>query len=580
MFAKLRKIPTGIFLLVIVLACSWPLLNPEMFFTHDFVHGARIAEMARALQDGHFPVRWSNNFGYGYGMPLFEFYAPLPFYVGTLAYLLGLPLVESVKFIFLLVSVLTVIGSYLLGKELYGKTGGLVVAAAITLAPYRALNLFIRGAISEVWGIAAAVWILYATLQVIKNGKKSAWILIVSLLGLFLSHNLLTMIFVPFAVLFTLAVLFFKPQYYQKRLTKTRFFLHRLVTIGLSYLTAIGIAAFYLFPSFFEKDYTQVEETITSQYFDYHLHFLYVRQFFRPGWAYGGSEWGPNDVISFFLGFGQLVGIALTVVVIGFTVFTAIRKKKVSTLAKPLLFTSIVVLLAGISLLFTLEKTLVVWESISLFKFIQFPWRFLSSAIIFLGILAGAWAVYVPAKYRYYLAVAVLVITLGVNWQYFRPEKYLEDSQALYYSDSTRIQKQMSAILQDYVPKTLMHDPLPPKSLVVCNSSDICENLQIVENKTHRKIIEIDEPDARFVTFSIADFPGWKAWLNGKEAAHLMTEDGLIQLQLPQPGKYTIKLEFTATPLRYWSDRMSLVTLITAIVYFSITLRKQKHKVN
>jgi hypothetical protein len=39
-------------------------------------------EMERSLQRFEFPVRWSANFGFGYGMPLFNFYAPLPYYLG------------------------------------------------------------------------------------------------------------------------------------------------------------------------------------------------------------------------------------------------------------------------------------------------------------------------------------------------------------------------------------------------------------------------------------------------------------------------------------------------------------------
>ncbi len=64
-------------LILIFLLSSYSFFQTSFFHVHDFTHGARIAEMARALDEGQFPVRWSANFGYGFGMPLFNFYLTL-----------------------------------------------------------------------------------------------------------------------------------------------------------------------------------------------------------------------------------------------------------------------------------------------------------------------------------------------------------------------------------------------------------------------------------------------------------------------------------------------------------------------
>src|SRR5688572_3917950 len=104
-----RLLAVVVLLVLVALASSWSLFKPGFFRVHDYVHAARIAEMTRALQEGQFPVRWSGNFGYGYGMPLFEFYAPLPFYVGAGLYWLGLPIVTVLKVLWIGVSVLTLL---------------------------------------------------------------------------------------------------------------------------------------------------------------------------------------------------------------------------------------------------------------------------------------------------------------------------------------------------------------------------------------------------------------------------------------------------------------------------------------
>ena len=108
-----------VFLLVILFACSWSLLIPGLGSGHDLNHQARIFEMARGLKEGVFPVIWSENLGFGFGMPLFEFYAPLPYFFGAVWYIIGFNLTDSVKLMMLFANILTVLGAYFLGKEIF-----------------------------------------------------------------------------------------------------------------------------------------------------------------------------------------------------------------------------------------------------------------------------------------------------------------------------------------------------------------------------------------------------------------------------------------------------------------------------
>src|SRR5579859_1412413 len=123
-----RKVFITLFFLAAMAASSWALLHSGMFRVHDYTHAARIGEMLRALQDGHFPVRWTANFGFGYGMPLFEFYAPLPYYIGTFFYWLGINIIVVIKLLFFFSSAASFIGMYLLGSKLFGRTGGILSA--------------------------------------------------------------------------------------------------------------------------------------------------------------------------------------------------------------------------------------------------------------------------------------------------------------------------------------------------------------------------------------------------------------------------------------------------------------------
>ena len=195
---------TVIFLILIFLASSYSVFHSSFFHVHDFTHAARIAEMARGLDQGQFPVRWSENFGYGFGMPLFNFYAPLPYFVAAIFLKLGLNVILSIKLLYLSINFLTLFGAYLLGKKLFGRWGGLLLSAAYTLAPYRALNLFIRGAISEAFAMAFLPFVIYAIVSFIsKKDKKYLLLLTVSLFSIIISHNLTALIFIPIAGFFT-----------------------------------------------------------------------------------------------------------------------------------------------------------------------------------------------------------------------------------------------------------------------------------------------------------------------------------------------------------------------------------------
>ena len=560
-------------LISILVACSLPLFASQMFFTHDFIHGVRIAEMTKALHDGHFPVRWSSNFAYGYGMPLFEFYAPFPFYIGSVLYLLGVPLIASVKSIFGLANIFTILGAYLLGRKLGGKWIGVLTAALIALAPYRAVNLYIRGAISEVWGITALVWVLYSTILVLEKRKYSQFLLIASLVALFLSHNLTTMIAAPFIAVWTIGVFVYTRWAEFKDGAKV--FTAALGDIWrfiVSYLVAVGVSAFYLFPAFVEKDFTKVEAATTGGYFDYHLHFLYIRQFLRPGWGYGGSEWGPDDKLSFFLGYGQVVGLLLAGLALVWVFFNwrKLEKSKRSESMRTvwLLGVSGLIMLGALGM--SIGKATPIWEAVEFLKYVQFPWRFYSVVLVFVGVVVALGGKlltqHLNEKLLKVVALVVVALTIGINAQYFRPEKYLEDGQALYYDDSYRTREHMSGILPDYIPKSVPKDPPVSYSLINCSQFSVCGNVQVITDKTQQKVVQISMLNTQVVTIDIANYPGWQAFVDDSEVEVKTSAEGLVAVQLPA-GEHKLELLFANSPVRWWSDLISVVSIVVFIVW-------------
>ncbi|NCN87788.1 MAG: hypothetical protein GW941_02740 [Candidatus Pacebacteria bacterium] len=556
------------FLLIIFLGSSWSLLRPGFFRAHDYVHGARIAEMTRALEDGHFPVRWSENFGYGFGMPLYEFYAPLPYYVGSLFYWLGVDLIVSVKIIFLIANIGSLIGAYKLGKMLFGVRGGILLSAAFTLAPYRAVNLFVRGALSEAWGMMALPWILLGIIQIVKDkNNKGIITLIFGLVILMLSHNLTTLMFVPFSFIFAIGYAFISTK-------KFRSFLPLISKITGGYLLGGGLSAFYMLPAFTEKQFTQIS-TILGGYFHYSNHFLYIRQFFYPNWGFNGSGWGPNDDISFFLGYGQIIALVISL----FAFVYIIKEKKLfknwkNANEKYYLY-PLVGILTAISLFMTILKSKFLWDTLPLLNFIQFPWRFLSVSIIFIAIITALSMKlinHMVMRFFYFLAI-FWVLILG-NFYYFRPEKMMDDSTALYYADENRIRIGMSDVLKDYVPIQMSLDGNVLKTLY--QEFSLPEKTVVQIDKTHQKLYSVELDSPSLVAFPIANFPGWEVEVDGKLVESQTTEDGLLAVQLDS-GKYQVGINLEGTNIRNIADVISFLSLLILLALL-VSLKEEKEK--
>ena len=558
-------------LLLVILIASWPLLTPGLFEMHDFIHGARIVELARGIQDGHFPVIWSQNFGYGYGMPLFEFYAPLPFYVGAIFYLLGLGLITSVKLLFFLATLGSVLGSYYFGKALSNRWGGLAVAALVGLAPYRALNLYIRGAVSESWGMVFGILTLLFVYRVAKGELKSWLWLSLSVAGLVLSHNLSVLIFLPVAAGLGAATLV-------NRALSSSWQAQLVPAVVLAAATVGGmlVTASYSVPMFLEKELTQVESSITGEYFDYHIHYLYPKQFFTEYWGYGGSGYGPDDSVSFFLGYALLAAAILgcaAVVQRTRQLWSAHSKlnvlKRLSAVFKSQFLTLSVGLLVVGSFGMTLYWANPVWEALPLLKFMQFPWRFLSVAVVLLAV----WFVAALNQLKSQLVqntVFIGLVLLSIwNGRYFVPQAYLADSSTYFYAEPARIAREMSPVLPDYIPLTFDQTlPVATTPIVAEPGIDV-EAISVLENKTQRVVVTTNFAAEKTITFARAAFPGWQFTIDGQAVNAAENAAGLLAVNV-SAGTHTVQLELGRTPVRQkanWTSLAAVLVILVAVVW-------------
>lgn len=542
---------TGIGILI-CLPLLWNYLQPKFFHLHDWTHVARLAELERGVVEGQLPVRWSANLGYGYGMPQFSFYGSLFYYFGLIFRTVGLSYVWSIKLTAIFITLLAYWGLFKLGSLLWGKWAGLLVAVAGTYAPYRMVDLYVRGAFGELSGITFFILTFYAiVLWSKKPVMKNSLFVVISGAGILLSHNLMALISAPF--------IFIWAGYWIIREKRIR--THLVEIIGMCLLT-VGLSAFYVLPAFLEKDYTLAEK-LTTGYSNYNLHFLYIRQFWNSKWGYGGSIWGTDDNISFQLGKVQIV---LTATIAVLSLVKLIRRKY-----RAIPYLSLVIFfMLGTSLFLTIMKSKFIWDIVELFAYIQFPWRFLSVAMVFIALGLGLLKEFVSKKSWPIVSLLLAAVIIGSQVGYARPESFLDSDDGLYYADSGRIRSEMSEVIPDFLPTSANPKELP----IIKDESERFSFIPNVEygidiNRGHEfSIVALINNPSR-LKIGIFDFPGWTIYVDGDKVKHSISPEGLIQLDLmPKSAETRISGKFEETPLRKISNLISVASLFVCISIF------------
>ena len=85
------RVDPGLFVALIICTLAiWPFVSRSSLpqATDAELHIFRVAELGRLVRDGESYPRWAPNFYYGYGYPIFNYYAPLSYYVALMADLL------------------------------------------------------------------------------------------------------------------------------------------------------------------------------------------------------------------------------------------------------------------------------------------------------------------------------------------------------------------------------------------------------------------------------------------------------------------------------------------------------------
>lgn len=543
--------------LAIVVLLSLPLLVPlthtGYFPMHDDTQIVRVNQMAIALSEGQFPVRWVGGLGYGYGYPIFNFYSPLPYYAGGLFVLSGFSALVATKIMFGLGILLSGVTMYCLGKKLWGVEGGIIASLLYQYAPYHAVNIYVRGAVGEYWAMAWIPLVFLGIVGCLQREHVGRYVVLgaVGYAGVILSHNITAMLLSGLL----LPVLLYD-------IAHKQFPVVRMLGLGL------GISAFFWLPAMVEMNYTNVDKIIGGTA-DVRNHFVYIDQLWNSPWGFAGSAPGREDGMSFKVGklhvLAGIVGFASILFAYVRSSSSSRSKKTVYALLSGLYCLAVLI----ISVYMTTAYSTWIWDVLPMLSFVQYPWRLLVFMVFSLSVMgAGICMVSTSGAWKVLVGCLGLVI-IWVNYSYFRPQEYYPISEETYTSNGY-IKWRTSKISDEYLPKGFSvpsSELLVPTTPFTSDEADITITKDTSITKEARVVSDVPSD----VTVHVAYFPGWTVFVDGGIQQFSLT-NGRMTVYIPE-GSHIIRATFNNTPVRILGN---IVSLLSLAVLFGTIIRTRK----
>ncbi len=529
---KEKILPIG-FLFLFLFLPLFDLFHTGLPITHDGQdHVARIANFYQNLQDGILVPRWAANLNWGYGHPILMFLYPLPSYMASLFHALGFSLVDSLKIIFGVSFILSGLTMYLWLRSFLSLPAAFVGSLLYTFAPYRFVDLYIRGAIGEHVAFIFPPLVLYFLYRLSKKQTYGYWLGgSLSLAGLILAHNAISLMFLPIILLYS--------AYLLCRLKKKKSFIRTIVFV---LLFGFGLSAFFWMPAFMEGKFT-LRDIVTKG--EALSRFVPVKDLIYGSWSYGITG-------QFTVQFGilNLLGVisALPLVIYFF------RKKNPQWV-----FIGMCLLLFFVTAFLMTEGAKPIWQTVTLLQKFQFPWRLLSLSV-FLSAVLGACVVSVfsPRAQKSMLVVLIIAV-LFFNRDYWHAKAYLYKPESFYtgiYNSTTDTGESApiwSVRFMEKRPKAHME--------VIEGKGKISEKQRTA---TMHNYIVVASDKARLKENTLF-FPGWKVFVDGKSVP-LQFQDannrGLMTFFV-EKGTHTVSEQFGETKLRLFADCLSIGSIFS-----------------
>ena len=554
---KYRKllIDLSIILALTVLLMSPYLAKSFLAIEHDtFFHVSRIEQYARALQHGQIlPAIYPYENGeFGYGSPLF--YSDIFLLLPAILHNLGLVLVDSYKLTVFLASLCSGISMYMLASKFTSKSSiRLLAVAAYLFSNYHITDIYVRGALGEVFALVGIPLILSGLYEIFETNQKYSFSYLIGLVITVLSHNLSFLL--CFILVIIICIIY---------LPKCSFDRYKLL-VSESMLACL-LTAFYTFP--------MIEQLKSQQfYLNYYAsssalenHAMAFWQFFTNQTVFGlsGNQYKANNAMV------VNIGLFLSIAPISY-LFLAKKEKQP--------FITSMLVLGWICML--LPAQIFPWKYMSFVRVLQFPWRLNMLALPLLCVPAVIGIENLTHKLKYVPICLLLLLSLEGIYHLYPATK-----RTFIMPHNTIWQEVTSGKLIDpYYSAQYMRVELAGGDYLPYHSPDFRSYTKTIQTTSAETVTTgewIDYGRYRFTITNpqtiILPITYYKGYIiHNIDTAEVLettlSKNGLVSVTIPSAGTYVC--EYQSTNIRIVSIWISILTCMISIGY-SIYHRQKK----
>ena len=540
-----RKLAFLLPVLFAVLYASAPMLKDNLTILHDTgFHLPRFYNLAEGIRAGQFPVRMGGFSYNGYGAVTSIFYPDLFLYPGALLLVLGASGQFVMHLYLIACNLISALAMTLLGMRIFKDKWCAAMAGVLyELSLYRLTDILVRCALGEATAMAVLPLFLLGLYELIEGEAKRWPLLALSAASIFLCHLLSTVLCAALALVLLPFLLMKKDR------------VRRMGAVLLAGSVTVLLCLWALVPM---VDMLQMGLGASAIVKEPAVHAL------EPGVLF---TWGSGDQILSaaaqpLSGMPMEPGILL-MGACAYLIMLLIRKKDLPQGRG----TAVLAMVLGAGALL-LSTNLVPWEALTRLSggrlsYLQFPWRLLMFASVFLS-LTAAYAMRQLDKRGDLICMGVLALSvllaLPTTSEQARKSPYIAFGETV--DPNTPYEEYLYREME--IQETIHREAAASEGVSIAHAV----------RSAGRFEADVHADAEGTVLLPLFAFPGYRAELNGQELECSMGEKGRMLVQVPSgSGKLTVQYR----GLSRWrlTDVLSVLSAAALGAYVFIRRKKE-----
>ena len=522
-------------------------------------------DVAGQWREGFIYPRWAEWANWGFGEPRFIFYPPFSWMLGALlGFLLPWKMVPD-AFICLAL-VVSGMSMWKFAREWLPEPQAIAAAALYMVNPYNLVNVYYRSDFAELLAGALLPLLLWCALGVARRGARRGPLLALVFAGIWLTNA-------PEAVIatYSLAIVLVVA-------SVTRRSFRPFLAGALSMCCGFGLAAFYILPAAFERNWVQIAQAVSDN-LQPARNFLFT-QASDPEFV--AFNWKVSWVA---LGLILATGIG--------AVFAARRRRSIAETWRAEAFWTLLAL-GTVSVALMTRLGLPLWRLLPNLAFVQFPWRWLEIlALAFAFFIAAAWSPSRPSLIFSVSSLALVAVFAAIaysgaamvrdGWWDTRDVPVLlaaiRSGQGYEGTDEYQPQGEDRSELPGNPDPTTRADDASPTAAQPIEALDSSTDSIVSLTDAHVRVDRINRWSSErklFMTNSSAPvtlalkllaFPAWQALVDGREVSlGVQPDTGRLLLPLPA-GTHQTEIRFRRTWDRTAGDAISALSCVALLIF-------------